>query len=180
MFDHSNFEEVFSFNPGYSYESSEVETIEANRRKLEGLFVDKVLKALDIKKRKFNRVQKIVSLTDTGLKAAKLYPPKTNSDLRALHQAITAGNGVDYIKLGALYYLLLDCDAHTRGRKHSDTFEEISLLSKGHQICMKGLWHMDRLEFEVRTLIAQVLFKLPSSKANLLLRWPSSTSRIPH
>jgi hypothetical protein len=61
---------------------------------------------------------------------------------------------VDYIKLGALYYLLLDCDAHTRGHKYSDTFEEISLLSKGHQICMKGLWHMDRLEFEVRTLIA--------------------------
>jgi hypothetical protein len=61
---------------------------------------------------------------------------------------------VDYIKLGALYYLFLDCDAYTRGRKYSDTFEEISLLSKGHQICMKGLWHMDRLEFEVCNLTA--------------------------
>jgi hypothetical protein len=53
MFDYNNFEEVFSFNPNYSYDSSEVETIEANRRKLEGLFVDKVLRALDIKRRKF-------------------------------------------------------------------------------------------------------------------------------
>lgn len=53
MFDYNNFEDVFAFNPNYSYESSEVETIETNRRKLEGLFVDKVLKALDIKRRKF-------------------------------------------------------------------------------------------------------------------------------
>jgi hypothetical protein len=51
MFDYSDFEEVFAFNPDYSYDSSEVETIEANRRQLEGLFVDKVFKALDIKRR---------------------------------------------------------------------------------------------------------------------------------
>ncbi len=73
---------------------------------------------------------------------------------------------MDYIKLGALYYLLLDCDAHTRERKYSDTFEKISLLSKGHQICMKGLWHMDRLEFEVRTLMAQNAFKIAFSKSS--------------
>jgi hypothetical protein len=78
-----------------------------------------------------------------------LYPPKTNSDLRALHQAVATANGADFIKLGALYYILLDCDASTREGEYSDTFEELSLLSKAHQICMKGLWHMDRLEFEV-------------------------------
>lgn len=108
---------------------------------------------------------KICSLTDVAVTAAKLYPPRTNSDLRALHQAVTAGNGVDYIKLGALYYILLDCDAHTRGRKQSDVFEEVSLLSKGHQICMKGLWHMDRLEFEVSTLRLPDARPITTSKA---------------
>lgn len=53
MFDYNNFDDVFAFNPSYSYDSSEVETIEANRGELEGLFVDKVLRALDIKRRKF-------------------------------------------------------------------------------------------------------------------------------
>ena len=53
MFDYNNFDDVFAFNPSYSYDLSEVETIEANRRKLEGLFVDKVFRALDIKRRKF-------------------------------------------------------------------------------------------------------------------------------
>lgn len=53
MFDHNCFDDVFAFNPSYCYDSSEIETIEANRRKLEGLFVDKVFKALDIKRRKF-------------------------------------------------------------------------------------------------------------------------------
>jgi hypothetical protein len=61
MFDYNNFEDVFAFNPSYSYESSEVETIETNRRKLEGLFVDKVLKALDIKRRKFYRFELLFS-----------------------------------------------------------------------------------------------------------------------
>jgi len=54
MFDYNNFDDVFAFNLSYSYDPSEVETIEANRRKLEGLFVDKVLRALDIKRRKFH------------------------------------------------------------------------------------------------------------------------------
>lgn len=61
MFDYNSFEDVFDFNPSYSYDSSEVETIETNRRKLEGLFVDKVLKALDIKRRKFNGYEDMFS-----------------------------------------------------------------------------------------------------------------------
>ena len=51
MFDYRNFDEVFEFDPEYSYDSSTVESIEANRRSLEGLFVDKIFKLLDIKRR---------------------------------------------------------------------------------------------------------------------------------
>lgn len=53
MFDYTNFSDVFSFNQNYSYDQSTVEGIEARRKALEGLFVDKVLKLLDIKRRTF-------------------------------------------------------------------------------------------------------------------------------
>jgi hypothetical protein len=52
MFNYQNFDDVFNFNKEYSYTAVAVETIEANRRSLEGLFVDKILKLLDIKRRK--------------------------------------------------------------------------------------------------------------------------------
>jgi hypothetical protein len=51
MFDYTNFSDVFSFNQSYSYDQSTVEGIEARRKSLEGLFVDRVLKLLDIKRR---------------------------------------------------------------------------------------------------------------------------------
>jgi protein ELYS len=52
MFNYQNFDDVFNFNKEYSYTAVAVETIEANRRSLEGLFVDKIFKLLDIKRRK--------------------------------------------------------------------------------------------------------------------------------
>jgi hypothetical protein len=52
MFNYQNFDDVFNFNPEYSYTAVAVETVEANRRTLEGLFVDRILKFLDIKRRK--------------------------------------------------------------------------------------------------------------------------------
>jgi hypothetical protein len=48
-----------------------------------------------------------------------------------------------------LYYILLDCDEKTRNNAHSNAFEEASFIPKKYQIFMKGLWHMDRAEFEV-------------------------------
>ena len=51
MFDYRNFDEIFQFDPGFKYDSSAIETIEANRRSLEGLFIDKIFKLLDIKRR---------------------------------------------------------------------------------------------------------------------------------
>ncbi len=149
MFDYREFEEVFDFNAQYSYDSSVVETIEANRRALEGLFVDRVLKLNDIKRRESGQHAPLISRVNlVESAAAKYYPPKSNSDLRTLHQAICVGNHGDHTKLSLLYYILLDCDAMTK-RTCSAIFEERSLLPNAYQIFMKGLWHMDRLEFEV-------------------------------
>lgn len=51
MFDITNFNDVFAFNTNYSYDESAVESIEQRRIALEGLFVDRILKMVDIKRR---------------------------------------------------------------------------------------------------------------------------------
>lgn len=83
------------------------------------------------------------------LLAVKYYPPKTNNDLRNLHKAIIETAGEDHVKLSILYYLLLDFDASTGRRDYSMSFEQRSFLPQKYQIYIKGLWHMDRMDFEV-------------------------------
>jgi hypothetical protein len=83
--------------------------------------------------------------------AVKFYPPKSNSELRNLHKAVVESAGEDHHKLSVLFYILLDFDAPTGRRDYSTTFERNSFLPEKYQIYMKGLWHMDQLEFEVCT-----------------------------
>jgi hypothetical protein len=51
MFNYQNFEEVFDFDPECSYDEDSVHEIETNRKSIEGLFIDRVLKLLQIKRR---------------------------------------------------------------------------------------------------------------------------------
>jgi hypothetical protein len=51
MFNYQNFDEVFGFDPDCSYDEIAVQGIQSNRKALEGLFFEKVLKLLGIKKR---------------------------------------------------------------------------------------------------------------------------------
>jgi hypothetical protein len=97
--------------------------------------------------------------------ATKLYPPKTNGDLKNLHKAIVESNGADLHKISVLYYILLDFDAPTGGRKYSLAFEQKAFLPQKYQIYMKGLWHMDQLQFEVsRPCIFDVRDELKMSR----------------
>lgn len=84
--------------------------------------------------------------------AVKLYPPKTNGELRNLHKAVVESAGEDHHKLSVIFYILLDFDAPTGRRDYSTAFERSSFLPEKYQIYMKGLWHMDQLEFEVCTI----------------------------
>jgi hypothetical protein len=59
MIEYQNFDDLFHFSTQYSYDSSHTEMIEAHRKSLEGLFVDKVLKALDVKRRKFTEARRM-------------------------------------------------------------------------------------------------------------------------
>jgi protein ELYS len=51
IFNFQNFDEAFSFDPGCSYDDEAVAKIEGNRKQLEGLFIEKVMKLLGIKRR---------------------------------------------------------------------------------------------------------------------------------
>lgn len=51
MFNFQSFAEVFAFDPECSYDENTVSTIEANRKELEGLFIDRVMKAMNITRR---------------------------------------------------------------------------------------------------------------------------------
>jgi hypothetical protein len=81
--------------------------------------------------------------------ANKIYPPKSNNELRNLHQAVVSANAAHHTKVSLLYYILLDCDKMARNNAYSNAFEEKSFMPEKYQIFMKGLWHMDRAEFEV-------------------------------
>ncbi|RDW73770.1 hypothetical protein BP5796_07212 [Coleophoma crateriformis] len=131
MYSYQSFDDVFSFDLRCAYDDQAVHDIEVCRKKLEGLFVDKVLKLMGIKR------------------ITKIYPPKTNGDLRNLHKAIVDSAGADHHKISVLYYVLLDLDAPTGRRVYSSSLESCSYMPPKYSIYMKGLWHMDRFEFDV-------------------------------
>lgn len=79
------------------------------------------------------------------------YPPRGENGLRSLHQQICQSSASSIQKISVLYYLLLDHDDVHPGRSHwADSFAEETGLPKKYQILMRGLWHMDRMEFKVR------------------------------
>lgn len=52
MYDFRSFDQVFDFDPGFAYERALVNNITAGRKEMKELFIDKVLKLVDIKRRK--------------------------------------------------------------------------------------------------------------------------------
>ncbi|KAH8590854.1 hypothetical protein B0O99DRAFT_520706 [Bisporella sp. PMI_857] len=51
MFSYQNFDEVFDFDPDCFHDEVATQSIERNRKSLEGLFIERVLKLLGIKRR---------------------------------------------------------------------------------------------------------------------------------
>lgn len=147
MFSYQNFDEVFGFDPECSYDEIAIQGVEANRKALQGLFIEKVLKLLGIKRRV--SASSIFAVSILIPTATKFYPSKSNGDLRSLHKAIIESSGEEHHKISVLFYILLDFDAPTGRRNYSTAFERFSFLPQKYSIYMKGLWHLDRLEFEV-------------------------------
>lgn len=91
-------------------------------------------------------------LSDAGGTARTLYPPKSDSTLRQLHQQIVSSNSIaTHHKLSILYYLLLDIDdlspPGADDASKAEAFASRSGLPSKYQILMRGLWYMDRHAF---------------------------------
>ena len=71
MFDYHNFEDTFDFDPDYTYDDSLREQIDSNRKTIESLFVDKVLKLLGVQRRESQVSLYDVSSTKLSLKLPK-------------------------------------------------------------------------------------------------------------
>ena len=67
MFDYRDFDEVFSFDPECSFAENAVAEIEGNRKVLEGLFVERVMKLLGIKRREYQSTPCIATFIDNRL-----------------------------------------------------------------------------------------------------------------
>ncbi|KAJ5624086.1 hypothetical protein N7510_000395 [Penicillium lagena] len=122
-----DFETIFFFNKKYSYDAKVVEQILANRRALENqLFADRLLGLLGIK----------------GV--TKVYPPKTNADLRSLVKHIVESALDIHHKQALIYYLLKDCRAAPDAAQQ---FARRFHLPEKYRLFIEGLWNLDRLEF---------------------------------
>ena len=87
----------------------------------------------------------------TTSRAAKIYPAKTENALRTLHQHVCDAAMTMHHRLSILYYVLLDFDAAHGNSNLSEDFVSLSGVPRKYQIFMKGLWLLDRHQFQVRT-----------------------------
>ncbi|KAI0008252.1 nuclear pore complex assembly-domain-containing protein [Xylariaceae sp. FL0662B] len=134
------FERVFGSLDPFPYDRAFIQKVDSRRRLLEGsLFIDRVLKALNL------------------AKATSNYPPKNEAVLRQLHDQICESKLIAYHhKLSIIYYLLLDIDelvpkSNTLRNLDSkaDSFASRAGIPPKYQTMMRGLWYMDAKEFEV-------------------------------
>ncbi|MCJ1319698.1 hypothetical protein MMC15_005034 [Xylographa vitiligo] len=85
------FDAIFGSEPNLAYQEQILHDIQKYRRLLENeLFFDRLLKAVGIDQ------------------ASKLYPPRSNNDLRILFDRITNSTSPDHQKQSLVYYILRD------------------------------------------------------------------------
>ncbi|SZF03761.1 unnamed protein product [Blumeria hordei] len=129
MIDFTCFEDIFGFEKKHIYDDDMINDIQLNRICLERLFIDRLIIFLGIKK------------------PSKHYPPESYDDLKSLHNAIIESDSADQHKLSVLYYILLDYEHAAESNIPPETLKEFPLPPK-YQILTRGLWFMDRKQFE--------------------------------
>lgn len=147
----NQFEDIFGFDSDVAYKQHTIDDIVRNRRALENvLFVDRLLKALGVEKGKHSTRALLqssnLSLT-FHISASKLYPPRSALDLRNLHALIVSSHSPDHHKQSIFYYLLKEL-SHS-SRHAAEEFAKASYLPEKYKIFIDGIWHMDKLKFEV-------------------------------
>ena len=154
MDDFDDFEAVFGNNSNIAYETAVANDITKRRCSLENeLFIDRLLKALGVQKGATHIQNKCIrkfDLTDEFTRSvSESYPAKSHEDLRLLHEQIISSSSPDHHKHSALYYLLKDLQKYSHQSPRD--FANASYLPGKYRTFIDGIWHLDRLEFEVIT-----------------------------
>lgn len=92
----------------------------------------------------------------TFFSSARAYPPKTEKGMHELHQQICDSPSAVHHKLSVFYYLLLDYDSSQRQGSYAGNFAYHFAVPEKYKLFMKGLWLMDRGEFQVRSFPLEV------------------------
>ncbi|UNI17566.1 hypothetical protein JDV02_003896 [Purpureocillium takamizusanense] len=130
MLDYTRFQDVFPADLQIPYDRRLQHEIDDRRKSLDGtLFIDRVMKAL-------------------GIAKAKTYPPKSESALRQVHQQICDAGMSMHHKQSLLYYILLDFDGASGRDAVSEAFAMGTGMPGTYQVFMKGLWYMDRQDYQ--------------------------------
>lgn len=141
-----DFDVTFQFNRNFTYDKKIVDSINGNRRSLENqLFIDRLLGLMGVK-----AGMETVRTTNDGANrnmriVSEKYPPKSNQHLRELYKQILLSSFPNHQKQAVIYYLLRDCRAN---EALAQFLRRCSLPDK-YQLFIDGLWHLDRLEFQV-------------------------------
>ncbi|KAL8713882.1 MAG: hypothetical protein Q9220_002028 [cf. Caloplaca sp. 1 TL-2023] len=129
MDDFENFDSLFAFDPDCAYSEQTISKIIKNRRTANNeLFIDRLFKALGLEK------------------SSKPYPPRSNQDLRALHERIIESSSPDHHKQSVLYYILQDIP--DKGFHPAPKFVKSVFLPEKYRIFIDGIWYLDRCKFE--------------------------------
>jgi hypothetical protein len=151
MIDYANFDDAFGNAPS-PYSRSAMKKIESRRNDLGGVFfIDRVIMALGVSECE-SPAGSPAPWAALTLPPAKIYPPKSDSALRAFHQQVCEAEISVSHRLSILYYIMLDFEDNESQDASDDAAERFARqagVPAKYQTMMRGLWYMDHQLFEV-------------------------------
>lgn len=146
------FDAIFHFNKNFTYDGKVIAQIIKNRGALENqLFADRLLELLGVQSGTYSSASSnsnpVSRTNNANIIVTNIYPPVSNSDLRALIRHIVSSELDIHQKQSLIYYILKDCRAPGDAAAQ---FARKCHLPEKYRLFIEGLWHLDRLEFKVR------------------------------
>jgi Nuclear pore complex assembly len=141
MLDWTSFDTVFGKGSKWTYDQNAVHTILRNRQNMEGmLFFDRIWGSLGLK-----QCEEIIAVAGSYRSdccvATKLFPPKSNHDLRKIFDIIVKSTAPDHQKHAIVYYILRDCKPLT---DHGEAFTQKVYLPRKYKLLISGLHDLDQ------------------------------------
>ena len=143
MYDWTSFDTVFERASKWTYEQPTLHTLLRNRQNMDGvLFFDRICESLGLKQGKVVIAMAMFQLADIDL-AVRLFPPKSNPDLRKLFDTVVNASAPDHQKHAIIYYILKDCKPLP---DHGETFAQNIYLPRRYKLFISGLHKLDQCQ----------------------------------